>query len=192
MTDTVLSLGDIPDLSGISDGGADSTPFSDGWYEGVILAKREFTDRNGNDRLFESGDTPSKNGDSRNAVLQVEVTRASDKRKMNTKIGINYREVDFAPETLQAIVAAKEAAKASGERPQWGSLFRSFMALKQLGQLQGVAGVKTFARNDTGGLNLAPAYGKPVFVRLAPDDQNPLYKQVADFRATKPAKAAVL
>ena len=188
---TIGNLGDIPDLSGIGDGG-DSTPFADGWYEGRILEKREFTDRNGNDRIFESADTPSARGDSRNAVLQVEVTRAADQRKLNTKIQVNYRPEDFTAETLQAITDAKAAAKGTGERPQWGPLFRSFMALNQLGKIQTVAGVKTLSRNGNGGLDLTPAFGKVVYVKLGPDDQNPAYKSVVDFRATRPTKVPVL
>ena len=42
MSEAVLSLGDIPDLSGIQD--TDSEPWADGGYEGVIVGKRSFTD----------------------------------------------------------------------------------------------------------------------------------------------------
>ena len=73
-----FNLTDIPDLSGVTE--QEQAPFEKGWYAGTILGQRSFTDRNGNDRLFESTDTPSVAGDSRNIRLQVEVKRASDGR----------------------------------------------------------------------------------------------------------------
>jgi hypothetical protein len=184
------NLGDIPDLSGVGDEQS-SGAFVDGWYEGRIQAKREFTDKNGNDRLFESGDTPSANGESRNIRLQVELTRASDGRTLNTSTLINYQPTDLTAETVAAIAAQKEKNKESGER-QWGPLFRSFMSLTRLGKLQKIAGVRQLQRNGDGGLDLTPVYGKTAYFKLGEDDRNPQYKAIVDFRETKPTKVPVL
>lgn len=185
MTDAVIgNLGDIPDLSGM--GEDTSVAFADGWYQGTILEKREFTDQNGSDRVFESQDIPSANGDSRNIRLQVEIKRQSDNRTLNTSVLVNYRPEDLSPETIQAITAHKE----TGEK--WGSLFRPFMVLNRLGKLQKIAGVTQLQRNGDGGLNIQPLYGKTAYFKLEPDDRNPQYKAVADFRTTKPSKATVL
>lgn len=189
---SIGNLGDIPDLSGISDNEG-TGGFQDGWYQGTILEKREFTDKNGSERLFESSDAPSQNGDSRNVRLQVQVLRAADKRTFNTSVTVNYRPDDFSAETIAAIQAQKEKNKESGDR-QWGPLFRSFMALNQLGKLQKIAGVRQLQRNaDTGGLDIAPLYNKSGWFKLGPDERSGgKYKEVVDFRDTKPTKGVVL
>ncbi len=192
MTDeaTIANLTDVPDLSGIGDddGGGG---FSDGWYQGTIVAKREFTDKNGNDRIFESADAPSAGGDSRNIKLQVVITRQADKRTLNTSVMVNYRPDDLTQETVQAIAAQKDKNKESGER-QWGPLFRSFMALNQLGKLQKIAGVRQLQRNDSGGLDIQTLYGKVAYFKLGPDDRNPQFKAIVDFRETRPTRVPVL
>lgn len=184
MTDETLSLPEIPDLSGIQDP-QQFTPFSDGWYEGTILAKRELTDRMGNERIFESTDQPSQAGDSRNLRLQVELVRKSDGRKYSTNTQINYRPEDFSAETVAAVTTQIEAVKGGAE---WGPLFRSFMALKQLSTLQKIAGVRQLQRNGNGGLELTPLYGKKAYFRLVPDERNPEYKAIKNFQETAPKK----
>ena len=185
MSEAVLSLGDIPDLSGIQDN--DSEPWADGWYEGVIVGKRSFTDKNGNERVFESADTLAKSGDSRNVQVQIQIKR-QDGRELNTSARVNYQPGDLTTETIQKVTAQKEKAKDEG----WGPLFRPFMSLLQLGTLQKIAGVRQFQRDTDGGLILTPLFGKTVFAKLEPDDRNPQYKQVAKLRETKPTKVAVL
>lgn len=181
---TIGNIGDIPDLGSFSEG--DSTgAFQDGWYEATIQEKREFTDKNGSDRVFESADQPSQGGDSRNIRLQVEIKRASDGRALNTNMTINYRPEDLSAETVQAIAAHKE----TGEK--WGSLFRPFKVLQNLGKLQKIAG-KQLQRNGNGGLDLHGLYGRKFYAKLGPDDRNPQYKAVVDFRDSKPTKAQVL
>jgi hypothetical protein len=183
-----LNLGDIPDLSGIED--VKPEPFDNGWYEGTILAKREFTDSNGNDRVFESSDQPSQKSDSRNIRLQVMLKRQSDGRVLNTSTLVNYQPTDLSQETVQAIAAHREKVVASGE--DWGSLFRPFMTLQRLGKLQKIAGVRQLQRNGDGGLDLKPLFGKTAYFKIAEDSRNPVYKEVKDFRETKPTKAVVL
>ena len=187
MEDTI-QIPDVPDLSGVQD--VETARFEDGWYGGTILAKREFTDRNGNDRVFESTDAPSQNGDSRNIQLQVELTRQSDKRTYNARAMVNYRPEDLSAETVQQVMAQREKAKDEG----WGSLFRPFMTLMRLGKLQRIAGVRQLQRNGNGGLDLTPTYGKSAYFRLGPDDRNPEYKAIVDFSdaAPKGVKAKLL
>lgn len=185
MTDT-FNLADVPDLSDIQE--ARSEPFADGWYEGTILARREFTDNNGNDRVFESTDSVSQRGDSRNIRLQVVLTRASDGRTLNTSTLINYKPEDLSAETVQAVAAQRDKVKEGGE---WGTLYRAFMTLTRLSKLQKIAGVRQLKRNAEGGLDLTPIYGKTAYFKIRPDSRNPQYKEIADFREDKPTRVPV-
>lgn len=184
-----MNLGDIPDLTGIDDNAQDA--WVDGWYEGTIVGKREFTDKNGNDRVFESTDGVSQKGDSRNIRLQVALKRQTDGREMNLSTLINYQPESLTQETIQKVTAQKAKNKETGENT-WGDLFRPFMSLVQLGKLQKIAGVRQLQRDTDGALNLTPLFGKRGYFKIAPDDRNPQYKQIADFREDKPKKAAVL
>ena len=185
-----INLGDIPDLSDIGEESRPD-PFTDGWYEGVILGKREFTDQNGNDRVFESSDAASQRGDSRNVRLQVELKRQSDGRTLNVSTMINYRPEDVSAETIQAVTAHKAKIK-DGE--EWGPLFRSYMVLNRLGTLQRIAGVRQLQRTSEGGLDLAALYGKTAYFKIGPDTRNPAYKEVKTFsdQAPKGKKAFLL
>jgi hypothetical protein len=70
---------------------------------------------------------------------------------------------------------------------EWGSdLFRSFMTLQRLSKLQKLAGVRQFARNGNGGLDLTPVYNKTGYFKLGQDSRNPIYKEIKDLRATPP------
>lgn len=188
MMDT-MELLDIPDLSEMAEGDRQSEPWTNGWYGGRILEQRQFTDKNGNDRVFVSSDEPSQNGSSRNIRLQVVVTRA-DGRELNLSALVNYRPEDLTTETVQA-VAARRAQVKTGET-EWGDLFRANMTLTRLGKLQKLAGVRNFARNGNGGLDLHGLYGKSAFFKLADDDRNSQYKMIKDYRADRPTKVPVL
>lgn len=186
------NLGDIPDLSGVMD---DTRPefeaFQDGWYQGTILGKREFTDKNGNDRVFESGDDVAASGQSRNIRLQVELVRQSDKRTLNVSTLINYKPESLSAEVVREVLAQKERVKA-GE--QWGELFSAFMSLNRLASLQRIAGVRQFQRTDSGGLDLSPLFGKTAYFKIGPDSRNDQYKEVKQISETAPKgkKAAIL
>lgn len=182
-----FNLGDIPDLSGIEE--ERSEPLADGWYQGTILATRAFTDRNGNDRVFESSDTPAQKS-GRNIRLQVELKRQSDGRTFNLSTLINYQPSDLTAETIQAVAKRREENKANGTA--WDELFRPFMTLTRLGKLQKIAGVRQLQRNEDGGLDLTPLYGKSAYFRVKPDTRNPAYKEIADIQVDAPKKAAVL
>ena len=176
-----MNLGDIPDLSGVEEVAA--AAWETGWYEGTILEQHSFTDRNGNDRVFESGDTPSANGNSRNIRLQVGIKRQLDGRTMNVSTLINYQPEDLTQATVAAVTAHRDRVK---EGDQWGSLFRPFMTLSRLGKLQKIADVRQLQRNGDGGLQLKPLYGRKAYFKLGPDEKNPQYMTVKDFRETKP------
>lgn len=178
--DTTLSLPDIPDLSGFGEE-QESAPFENGWYRGVILEKREFVDRNGNTRVFESSDSPSASGDSRNIRLQIQVQRQADKRELNVSQLVNYRPEDLTQGTIQNIKARQEQVK-EGAVENMGELFRPFATLQRLAKIQKVAGVRQLQKNGNGGLDLSVVYGKEAYIRLKEDSRNPIYKEVADIR----------
>ena len=188
MSEEMLSLGDIPDLSAVVDD-TKPEPFADGWYKGTILEKREFTDRNGNDRVFESTDDVSRSGDSRNIRLQIAVERASDKRTLNSSVLVNYKPEDLTAETVQQVTAQLAKVK---EGEEWGPLFRPFMTLTRLGKLQRIAGVRQLQRNGNGGLDLHPLFGKSGYFRVGPDDRNPEFKAILDYSENAPKRAKVL
>jgi hypothetical protein len=189
-----INLADVPDLSAVFDNensGPAFEPFQDGGYEGVIQGVRSFTDRNGNDRVFESVDAPAASGESRNIKLQVELTRQSDGRKLNTSYLVNYKPEALTQATVQAIVAKQAEAKESGQRAEWGDLFGAYMTIQKLGKLQKVAGVRQLQKSESGGLELGPLFGKKAYFRIKDDDRNPQYKQIADVRPDRPTKATV-
>lgn len=186
-----FNLGDIPDLSGIGDTEYTpaSEPFADGWYAGTILEKREFTDKNGNDRVFESSDAPAQKS-GRNIRLQVQLTRKSDGKQFNVSTLVNYKPEDLTVSTVNAIAARKVEQKSSGA--EWGDLFRPYMALTRLSKLQKIAGVRQFQKAQDGGLDITPLFGKSAFFRVKPDDRNPVYKQIADYQTDEPKRVPVL
>jgi hypothetical protein len=181
-----INLGDIPDLSNIDSSRPE--PLADGWYQGVILEKREFTDSNGNDRVFESSDSPAQKS-GRNIRLQVELTRRGDSKKFNLSTLINYNPADLTAETVAAVA---QRAKENKEGAEWGDLFRPFMTLTRLGKLQKIAGVRQLQRNGDGGLDLTALFGKTAYFRVKPDSRNPQYKEVADFQDYEPKRVPVL
>lgn len=182
-----LNLADIPDLSGIGETATENQPWVDGWYKGTIVAKREFTDSQGNDRVFESTDDPAQRS-GRNIRLQVQLGR-QDGKTMNISTLINYLPDDLTQEIVQKVMAQREKVQAGQE--EWGSLFRSFMTLNRLSKLQKIAGVRSFERNGNGGLNLAPLFGKVAYFRIAPDKRNDKYKEIVDYRVDTPTKVKV-
>lgn len=181
-----INLTDIPDLSGIEDSRPEFQPFEDGWYKGTILGKREFTDQLGNERVFESSDTPAQSGLSRNIRLQTQLTRQSDGKTLNISMLVNYQPEDLTAETVQKVLAQKEKVNTGEE--EWGTLFRPYMTLNRISKLQKIAGVRGFSRTAEGGLDLTPVYGKEAYFRIRPDNRNDKYKEIADFSTEAPKK----
>ena len=182
MVDDVQNLGDIPDLSDVTD--VQQGAFADGWYAARILEQRAFTDNNGNDRVFASTDEPSQKS-GRNIRLQIEVKRKSDNRTLNTGYLINYRPEDLTQESVQAVLAQKDKLKEDSSQG-WGEMFRPFMTLQRLGKLQKVAGVRQFQRNGNGGLDIHPLFNKTLYVRLGEDSRNAKFKEIKDIQVEAP------
>src|SRR3990167_6241754 len=178
-TETDFSLPEIPDISAV-EGGA-SEPWSEGWYEGVVLGESSFVDRNGNERVFATEDTTSAKGDSRNIRLQLAIKRQSDGKTFDTNTMINYHQEDLTPAVVQAVT--ERLATTPNEM---GDLFRPFMTLQRLGRLQRIAGVRQFQRNGNGGLDLTPVVAKRGYFRLRPDPKNASYKEIAEFSVEAP------
>lgn len=182
-----MNLTDIPDLSSLTSNSDSGNSWSDGWYEASILESRSFTDRNGNDRVFESSDAVSQKGDSRNIRLQVEVRRA-DGAKLYVGALTNYRPEDLQADTVQSVIADNAKDRAD----QDPSLTRARLTLARLSTFQKIGGVRNFARTGEGGLDLSSLWGKTCWVKLGPDDRNAAFKAITQFRHDKPTKARVL
>lgn len=187
---TDFNLSDIPDLSSFLETTERSEPLQDGWYQGTIIAERKFTDNNGNDRVFESSDTPA-NKSGRNIRLQVALTRKSDGRTFNVSTLVNYQPNDFTPDTISQIAAHRAESKDNGAEWPTG-LFRPYMALTRIAKLQQIAGVRQFKAANEGGFDISPLFGKTAYFRVRPDSRNSNYKEIADYSATEPKKAPVL
>lgn len=179
-----MNLGDVPDLTGLTEDRPE--PWQDGWYTGTILANRSFTNKAGMDVTFNTEDVPSRNGDSRNINLQVQLTRKSDGRTMNTRTNVNYRLDDFTKETIAAVLERKQAIK-DKKAEDWGPLFRSFMSLLRIGSLQRIAGVRQFERRQDGSLDISPLVGKSCYIRIS-DDEEGKYKEVKEISDAAPKK----
>jgi len=189
--DTELNLPAIPDFNTVADE-PQVKPWEDGAYNAVIVSERTITTREGNEITFTTEDTVSQKGDSRNINLQLLLTRQSDGRKFGTNYRINYRpDVDFSPERVSRIT---EINKSGGEIAPTSDEVRSRIALGQLKRLQKVAGT-TFQRNGTGGLDLTPAFNKPLVVTLGDGDPNPttgkVYKEVKRISNEAPKKGVL-
>jgi hypothetical protein len=184
---TLGDLGDIPDLA-VFEQADKTTTWENGWYRGTILDKREFTDKVGNNRVFETNDTPAQRS-GRNIRLQVAITRKADSRVLNTSVIVNYQPSDLSQEMVQAIAERREQVKSDGTA--WGELFRPFMTLVRLSKLQKIAGVRQLQHNGDGGLLLDPLYGKTAYFKLAEDTRNPQFKEVKDFQDNEPKRVPV-
>ena len=193
MTTTVdedTQLTPIPNFADIPDEPR-AEPWVDGWYAGTFQNQRTFTNKDGNEITFESGDEVSQKGDSRNVVLQTKLTR-KDGRDFNGAVRINYRpDVDFTRERIARIAelnATKDAEPTKDET-------RSRIALGQLKRLQTIAGT-TFTRNGNNGLDLTPVFNKGGFFRIADGKPNPttqkVYKEIVEFSSEPPKQKAVL
>ena len=189
---TEMNLPDLPDFSGISADEAPAfEPFANGWYRGTILEKRVFTDKNGNDRVFESQDAPSAAGDSRNIKLQVQITRA-DGRQLHVSHLVNYRPDDLTSEAVNAVKTVQEQVKEGVADWKGNPLFRTFSTLVSLGALQQVAKVRQLQKNGNGGLDLSVVYGKDAYFRIRDDSRNPQYKEIAGIRPIESKPKLVL
>lgn len=190
-TDT-MHLTEVPDFSGITEDRPEA--WEDGWYAARIVPTRTINSRDGNTLTFATEDTLSRGGDSRNIRLQMSLHRKSDGRALSTNHNVNYRVEDLTGEIVKAVLARKESIKAaaqSGERLEWGQLFRAFMGITRLGTLQRIAGIRRFETLPQGGFDLRPLFNKACFVRLGDDDEGK-YKEIKEISDVPPKKASDL
>lgn len=183
-TMTLEDIPTLPDLSGFVEAGP--APFENGWYKGVIQETRTFTDKNGNDRVFQSTDEPAQRS-GRNIRLQVELTRA-DGRKLNISWLNNYNPAHLTAESVQAVMARKSESTDG----QYGDLFPAFMTIQKLGKLQKVSGVRQLQQVPDGGLDLSALFGKEAYFKLADDDRDNKYKTIKDVRVITERPTKVL
>ena len=181
-----INLGDIPDLSALSEGNS-TNEWQNGWYAGTILSERSFVDRNGNERVFQSGDEPSMNGDSRNIKLQVVVT-SKEGRTIHVRYLVNYRPEDLTQTTVQTVIADRDKA----ESEQDPALKRASISLQRLAKLQRIGGVRAFSKTEGGGLELSALWNKNAYFKLGDDDRNPQFKNIKDVRDSRQPKVPVL
>lgn len=161
-----MNLGDVPNLDDLPQINRD---WEDGWYAGTFLEFRTFTDKNGNERLFESNDTPAQTT-GRNIRLQVELKR-QDGRIMGLGALVNYRPEDYTQETVEQIKA----------NPDDSNLKRAYLALSRLKTLAMIAGGRQLQRSQNGGFVLTPLFGKTAYFRLG-QQKDSVYKEIKDFK----------
>ncbi len=129
---------DVPDITGFADepGGAWK-----GWFKAEIVAG--YT--TGKGKVFQTEDTVSRDGNSRNLRLCLSITNGNQTRTNFTSF--NYRVGDFDKDRLCAIEQARKAFAAVNKWPD-SSLQRSSLAIAKLGQMFKATGVKPKRRED--------------------------------------------
>lgn len=138
--------------------------WSNGWYkaktiEGFATAK--------SNKQYNTEDSVSGKGDSRNLRICLTVTRANgDERTLQDTL--NYRSGDFTSERLAYIKQAREDNK--GER-HWNDkdAQRSSLAIASIGQLQKALGFEQL-KLANGGIVAGAFIGQDLDVRLGADE----------------------
>ena len=170
MTEATVSLNDVTDgLTGESVSLADFAEepggaWSPGWYKAEIIEGYS-TAKSG--KQFNSEDTVSKNGDSRNLRLCFRLKNAKgDERTMQESL--NYRPQDFTSERLSFIKEMRVEFKNARRWPDTDAQ-RSSLAIAKIGQLQNAVGFKQL-KIVNGGVAATTFVGQALDVRLAMDD----------------------
>jgi len=142
-----------------------SGSWPDGWYESTILPG--YSSGNSNYQ-WQTEDTVSKNGDSRNMRVCFALKNKSGETR-NYWASFNYRLADFTPERLGAIAKVRKQAQAENWKSWPGELKdlqRSSLAIGQLGQFERALGFKLKLLPGGGGLNTSIFPGQKLDVRL--------------------------
>jgi hypothetical protein len=169
MNDDVLRVGSLqteaepmPSLSDVADEpGEGAWPL--GWYRATILPG--FTSRTG--RAFQTEDTLSKAGDSRNLTITLNIKRdGRDQTGRNMFTSRNYR--------IEDLTAANVERIKSGDADQ-----RLRISLGKLGQIEKAVG-QAFKRHPDGYLIAGSLVGRQVDVRLGMDKADK-YNEVTAF-----------
>ena len=163
MTPTTTNLPDVPSLADMDSGGGSAWP--KGWYSGTILA--DYTGQSGN--TFETNDTDSKKGDSRNIRAIIRVVNPNEDEPRTLFHNINYRDTDLTAERIEEVKTARKTY--AGTQGRWPDpdVQRSSLALASLGQVEKAMG-RTFSRNGNG-LDVTPLHNLPVDVYLGTDEK---------------------
>ena len=162
---TVDNLPEIPSLADMDAGGRGGA-WPNGWYRGTILPS--YTGQSG--RTFETDDTESQKGDSRN--LRVIVAVANTEGEIRTIFHrVNYRDNDLTAERIAAIRTARQTYAKEYANKRWPDTDaqRTSLALASLGQLEKVMG-RTFTRNGNG-LDTTPLHNQTADVYLGTDEK---------------------
>ena len=167
MSDTLNHMTDdlthesVPSLADFADEPSGTWPA--GWYaaevvEGYATAKG---------KVFQTEDTPSSKGDSRNARLCFKVTNGTQERFMQASF--NYRSGDFSPKRLSFIKEIREEYK--GVRGRWSDADaqRTSLALAKIGNIERALG---FVLRNADGMVPTRAIGQKLDVRLKIDAES--------------------
>lgn len=132
-----------------------------GWYDAEVI--EGYSTPKG--KVFETGDAPSKNGDSRNATFCFKVKNAKgEERTIQTLF--NYRESDFSADRIAFIKQARiDNASTKGKWAD-GDAQRTSLALAKIGQLENAIGTVRVGRQ----LTPAKAVGQKLQVRLTENE----------------------
>ena len=166
-------------------------PLADGWYQGTIESQYTMEKEDGSTVVYETQDSPSNDGSSRNIALRVKVTPKSTNRPWNTRTQINYRPLDLTGPRKESVLKARESGDKANK-----DITRSSIALGQLARLEKIAG-GSLIQNGNGGFDLSGLVGKTVYVRRGDETDNrttppKVFKAIVEFSHTAPKKAAVL
>lgn len=167
-----LETEEVPSLSDFADEPSGAWP--NGWYSAEII--EGYT--TGKGKVFETEDTVSKRGDSRNLRLCFKVSKkGGDERNMQESF--NYRVTDFTSERLAFIKEMR--AEYKGVKGKWmgaEDAQRSSLAIAKLGALEKSIGLRLKRASD-GSLVPSVFVGQKLDVRLGTDENG--YNEIKEF-----------
>lgn len=148
---------ELPSLTDVA-----QEPSSGAWPEGWYRAKvvEGYATRNGTQ--FTSGDTVSKNGDSRNLLLCfIAVNAAKEERQIFNRW--NYKAGDFDRERILKVLELRKTAVAEKWGNKWPEEVKAFQAtslsLGRLGQIERAVGFK-FKLTEAKTIDVRPFIGQ--------------------------------
>lgn len=164
---------ELPSLSEFAEEAGGAWPV--GWYKAMVIDG--YATRKGT--VFTTEDTPSRDGQSRNMRLCLNVTGAAGTR--NTFDTFNYRISDFTPARLEQIKELRQQFKGTrGAWPGQADAQRTSLAIANLGQLEKALGFR-FKRHPEGYLVPGTFVGQKLDIRLGVDDKG--YNEVTAYAA---------
>lgn len=162
ITNMALAEEELPSLTDIAQEPS-SGAWPDGWYKATIIEGYS-TNRGAQ---FETSDTLSKAGNSRNLLLCMTVQNGAETRNMFGRL--NYKLEDFDPQRLVKVKQLREQAKKEKWGNKWPDELKAFQAtnlsMGRLGQIEAAVGFR-FKRTQAGFINVKPLVGQQVDVHL--------------------------